>query len=171
MESADAGHRVGPDGGVHREGTRVSAPLYCAHDQAEAARHPRHLEARGRAMSESSHDYGALPLSLRQRIDEAGDRFEDAWRAGTPPRIEDYLDGWREPERTALLNELVPLDADYRRAHGEAPRPEHYIERFPTLDRDELAAALAEAAPLPPDLTVTVTAPVAATESDSRPRA
>ncbi len=34
-------------------------------------------------------------LSLARRVDEACDRFEAAWRAGEPSRIEEYLaDAW-----------------------------------------------------------------------------
>jgi serine/threonine-protein kinase len=61
-----------------------------------------------------------VPLALR--IDAACNRFEAAWRAGPPPRVEDFLEGWEGPERAALLRELVLLDQDYRTGPG-APSP------------------------------------------------
>jgi WD40 repeat protein len=74
-----------------------------------------------------------LPPELGRRIDEVCDRFEAAWRAGAPPRLEDACAGWEGAERPALLRELVPLDADYRRARGEPVSPDDYRGRFPEL--------------------------------------
>jgi hypothetical protein len=84
----------------------------------------------------------SLPLSQAQRINAICDRFEQAWQGGLRPRLEDYLAEAPEPERAALLRELLPLEADYRR-RGEKPRPEDYRARFPALDPDWLAHALA----------------------------
>jgi WD40 repeat protein len=75
-----------------------------------------------------------------RRLDHACNRFEAAWRDGRP-RLEDFLAGWEGPERAALLAELAALDADYRRARGECPRPEDYLSRFPDLDPARLADA------------------------------
>jgi serine/threonine protein kinase len=96
----------------------------------------------------SSQDDGVLALSLAQRVNEACDRFERAWKEGRRPAIEDYLAEASAPERAALLRELVPLEADYRRRRGEEPGPEDYRTRFPDLDADWLAHALA-ATPAP----------------------
>jgi hypothetical protein len=74
-----------------------------------------------------------VPPALGRRIDEACDRFEAAWRAGAPPRLEEFVAGWEGDKRAALLRELVPLDADYRRARGEPVAPEDYRGRFPEL--------------------------------------
>lgn len=89
---------------------------------------------------------GTAPPSLRRRIDKACDRFETAWRAGATPRLEDYVDGWTDDERTALLLELVPLDADYRRTRGQALTAEQYRAAFPELDAGWLGRVLAAAA-------------------------
>ena len=91
-------------------------------------------------MSETSHPAAELAAL---RIDEACNRFEAAWKAGAAPRIEDCLDDWAEPERSALLRELIYLDLHYRRSRGEACRIEDYLDRFPQLDRDWLAGAFA----------------------------
>jgi WD40 repeat protein/tRNA A-37 threonylcarbamoyl transferase component Bud32 len=87
---------------------------------------------------------GAAPAGLGRRIDEACNRFEAAWRAGPAPRLEDFVAGWEGAERAALLRELMPLDADYRRQRGEAVRPADYAGRFPGLDPAWLAGAVSE---------------------------
>jgi WD40 repeat protein/tRNA A-37 threonylcarbamoyl transferase component Bud32 len=74
-----------------------------------------------------------VPPALGRRIDEACDRFEAAWRAGALPRLEDFIAGWAGDERAALLRELVPLDADYRRQRGEPVALADYRGRFPEL--------------------------------------
>src|SRR5262249_37437062 len=64
-----------------------------------------------------------------------------------PPSLEDYLRQVPEAERIALLRELLPLEAAYRRQRGETPRPEDYQACFPDLDAHWLAAALEERPP------------------------
>jgi tetratricopeptide (TPR) repeat protein len=85
--------------------------------------------------------------SLARRVDQVCNRFEAAWKAGTPPRLEDFLGDAPGAERAALLRELVPLDVYYRRARGEDCRPEEYQARFPSLDPAWLAEALVERVP------------------------
>jgi hypothetical protein len=55
------------------------------------------------------------PPSPRPRIDEICDRFEQAWKDGQRPRIEDFLGDYSEPERADLLRELLRLDLAWRR--------------------------------------------------------
>jgi len=74
-----------------------------------------------------------LSPQLGRRINEVCKRFEAAWRAGSPPCLEDYLLGWEGEERAALLGELVPLDLDYRRAAGHELAAADYVLRFPEL--------------------------------------
>jgi hypothetical protein len=97
-------------------------------------------------MSTGERDASAQ-LAADRRLDKACDRFEEAWRAaepgGSPPRLEDYLAG--EVDHSALLRELIPLDVYYRRACGETPRAADYSPRFPGLEPDWLAEALATA--------------------------
>lgn len=73
----------------------------------------------------------ALPLSTKRRIDEVCLTFEDAWRSGQRPRLQEYLGDVAEPERSVLLEELVSLDVYYLRRSGQAPRPEDYQAAFP----------------------------------------
>jgi hypothetical protein len=58
-------------------------------------------------------------LEVRQRIDKVCDRFEQAWNQGQRPRIEDFLGELPEPDRPALLRELILLDVEQRRQGGE----------------------------------------------------
>jgi WD40 repeat protein len=74
-----------------------------------------------------------VPPALGRRINEACDRFEAAWRSGMGPLLEEFVAGWEGAERAALLRELVPLDADYRRGRGEPVSPDDYRGRFPEL--------------------------------------
>src|SRR5262249_40407202 len=72
---------------------------------------------------------GLSPAEAR-RIDRVCDRFEAAWKAGQGPRLEDYLNACGEPERSALLGQLLLLDWEYRRRAGDDPRDD-YLTRFP----------------------------------------
>jgi serine/threonine-protein kinase len=86
----------------------------------------------------------ALPPDLGPWLDQTCNRFEDDWRAGRRPRIEDYLGDAAEPARSALLYELIRLEVDYRRKAGETPRPEEYQHRFPEVLVDWLVHELAD---------------------------
>jgi len=75
----------------------------------------------------------SLPLSVEVRLDAACTSFEAAWKAAATvdrrPRIEDYLAAADEADRWPLLQELLKLELEYRRA--ERPSPEEYARRFP----------------------------------------
>ena len=64
-------------------------------------------------------------------MDEACDRFEAAWRAGTRPLIEDFLDGTTDMDRQVLLRHLLGLELDYRGGLKESDGPSMYQRRFP----------------------------------------
>ena len=93
-------------------------------------------------------------------IDDVADRFEDAWRIGARPLIEDYLSGDLKNGRAALLEELVCIDVHRRRSAGETPALGEYQARFP----DDLSAVeagfLEAAAPGPKRETEPVPEPV-----------
>src|SRR5262245_43937386 len=63
------------------------------------------------------------------------ERFEDAWRSGTSPRIEGFLPSGAA--RPRILQELIKLDLEYRWRGGDrqggGPRLEAYLTRFPEL--------------------------------------
>ena len=95
-------------------------------------------------------DWSREALSLAPqpvlKIDQACDRFEDAWQATAaepPPRIEDFLDAPDGPERCILLRELLALELEYRRDRGESPTAADYLERFPD-QADQIHAVLGE---------------------------
>jgi serine/threonine protein kinase len=90
----------------------------------------------------------SVPLSLEQRVDEACDRFEEAWRAGQGPRIENHLAGVAEPAHGVLLRELLALEIDLRREAGDRPTPEEYKRLFPG-EGDLIEAVFAKAADPP----------------------
>lgn len=83
-------------------------------------------------------------------MDQACNRFESAWKAAgpadSPPRIEDYLAAAAEPDRSALLRELIALDVFHRRRRGEAVRAEDYHGRFPAVVMSASSTPSAEAA-------------------------
>ncbi len=81
-------------------------------------------------MSDQSHPASESP-SLLRRVDAVCNRFEDAWRAGQQPRIEDYLSAVPESDQPALLRELLKLELAYRRDRGDTLLPEEYQQRFP----------------------------------------
>jgi WD40 repeat protein/serine/threonine protein kinase len=90
----------------------------------------------------SALDSEPLPESMARLVDQVCNRFEAAWKDGSRPRIEDFLGDEPKPARTALLRELVLLEAHYRRTRGEDCRTEEYQSRFPNLDPAWLAEAI-----------------------------
>jgi serine/threonine-protein kinase len=83
-----------------------------------------------------------LPPIQARRLDQVCNDFEAGWRGGSRPRVEDYLPAEESAARTALLHELVVLDAYYRRRSGEQPQAADYRTRFPDLDPAWLGEAL-----------------------------
>ena len=74
-------------------------------------------------------------------VDDFALQFDQAWRSGTQPRIEDYLVSVAEPRRGLLLEELVRVELQRRRGRGEDPSPAEYHRRFPD-DAPVIDAAL-----------------------------
>jgi predicted ATPase len=66
-------------------------------------------------------------------------RFEDAWRRGQRPAIDDHLSA-DDSLRSRLLIELVHIDLEIRLKAGEAARVEEYLTRYPQLAGDRAAA-------------------------------
>src|SRR5262245_38873970 len=81
-------------------------------------------------MTSASTGYENLPLDDAARVDEACDRFEQAWKAaraeGEPPRIASYLEGVAGAGRAVLVRELIELDRDCRKRYGLPIRTEEY---------------------------------------------
>jgi len=75
-------------------------------------------------------DHG-LAVAELQRIDDACDRFESAWRGGRQPELETYLAGFVGPARAQLLSDLLALELELRLEQGDIPDDRAYRQRFP----------------------------------------
>jgi serine/threonine-protein kinase len=65
------------------------------------------------------------------RICEACDRFEWDWLRGSTPRIAHYLGDAPADDRLQLLEDLLRIDLEWRRASGDRPTSEDYTRHFP----------------------------------------
>jgi serine/threonine protein kinase/tetratricopeptide (TPR) repeat protein len=90
-----------------------------------------------------------LPITLERRVDARCQEFEQAWKSpdSSRPALDAYLDGVPEQAQQVLLLELLRIEAHHRRRLAEDPVLEEYRGRFPNLDPELLAVALAQ----PPD--------------------
>src|SRR5262245_6074215 len=80
----------------------------------------------------NSENAAGLSGSAWSACDQLIKAFEAAWRRGGTPGIEEYL-RTDEPERLALLVELVHVDLEFRLKSGESVRIESYLESYPQL--------------------------------------
>ncbi|MGA2255237.1 MAG: bifunctional serine/threonine-protein kinase/formylglycine-generating enzyme family protein [Thermoguttaceae bacterium] len=102
-------------------------------------------------MEPQPHDAASTsPLPQVERVDRVCDQFEAAWKAGSRPRIDDFLAQVSPAAWPDLLRELLVLDLDYRRRLGESPTLEEYRMQYPALAFDPFAILLAETSQ-PPD--------------------
>jgi hypothetical protein len=77
------------------------------------------------------------------RVNDIGDRFEAAWRAGARPRIEEFVTTHQGRLRQAVVKHLVGIELELLRREGEHPSQASYERRFPA-DSDLVAAVFAE---------------------------
>jgi serine/threonine protein kinase len=82
----------------------------------------------------------SLDASARLRILRIVERFEDAWRFGERPLLEDLVRESVGEERAELLWQALSIELEYRRRGGEDPTLEVYARRFPE-DLDAVRAA------------------------------
>jgi WD40 repeat protein/tetratricopeptide (TPR) repeat protein/predicted Ser/Thr protein kinase len=80
--------------------------------------------------------FDTLSRSDFERVLEACDRFEAAWKSGQRPAIELFLTESSDRERSGLLLELLEHELELRRKAGEQPTRAEYYGRFP--GREEL---------------------------------
>ncbi len=78
-----------------------------------------------------ANDDGGLPLEEWKRIDSLCSRFETAWANGERPDPSTFLAGIEGRGRDRLFRELLAIDLESRRTHGERPEAPEYRERFP----------------------------------------
>jgi len=76
-------------------------------------------------------------------LKDAVKRFEQAWRQGQRPAIDDFLPA-SDLLRVRVLIELVHIDLELRLKAGEAVCVEEYLARYPKLtdDRDAILALI-----------------------------
>ena len=67
--------------------------------------------------------------------------FEDLWKSGDQPKLEEFLESFPENRHSALLFELLPLEWTLRISSGQQPSLDEYLSRFPT-DPDFVRRAL-----------------------------
>ena len=84
-------------------------------------------------------------LEQARRLHPVCEEFECRWRGGDRARIEDLLGRVEHGDRPALLEELLILEIELRRAGGEDPSLSEYHSRFPAAP-DRIEAAFAQAA-------------------------
>src|SRR6516165_982524 len=90
-------------------------------------------------MSRGDDTVPARPTENWAAMEAAVKRFENAWRRGDRPAIDDYLPA-AGPLRCRVLIELVHLELELRLKAGEAARAEEYLARYPELAGDPAAA-------------------------------
>ncbi|TVS13110.1 MAG: hypothetical protein EA424_21860, partial [Planctomycetaceae bacterium] len=73
----------------------------------------------------------SLPLTAALRVEDLCTDFEEQYRAGQSPRIEDFLVQIEDSTRRHLLRELLLLEVELRRRAGQTPRADDYRPRFP----------------------------------------
>src|SRR5262245_43919979 len=95
----------------------------------------------------STCDFRELSPSQARRVDALCRRFEAEWSAGREPRIMDFLRAVPDPERPALLRQLLLLELELLWDRGQRPTPEEYHARFPE-HAGVIDAAFADAATL-----------------------
>ncbi len=73
------------------------------------------------------------PLSFieQQDVDRLCCAFEQQWREGGRPQIEEFLGKAAAAIRTALVTELVASEVELRQAAGESFTIDEYHQRFP----------------------------------------
>jgi hypothetical protein len=89
-----------------------------------------------------------LSFSQQQEFDRLCSEFEQRWRAGERPRIEDYFSKV-SLLRAQLLTELIAAEVDLRFGAGEDVQIDEYHRRFPD-DRAAVDAGWAMIANRPP---------------------
>jgi serine/threonine protein kinase len=91
---------------------------------------------------------GTTSPSLLRRAIEVCDRFEADWRADRPSSLEAYLEKAPSEDRRAVFQMLLGLEVELRRARGEKPTPQEYLNRFPEeATRVEMAFREIDSAP------------------------
>lgn len=73
-----------------------------------------------------------IPPAVLEWIDDIADQFESAWQQGTP-RLADLLGDAQGERRSALLEELILIDYEYRCRTGARRSLAAYLDEYPEL--------------------------------------
>ena len=75
-----------------------------------------------------------LPLGeVNRLIDQLCDRFEDGWRTGSPPVLEEFLRQAPQEVRPGLFRGVLEIERDYRRKEGQPVSADEARDRFAGL--------------------------------------
>src|SRR5438270_5728073 len=91
---------------------------------------------------------GDRPPRPSERVDEACDQFEAAWRAGRAPRIEADLAAAEEADRPSLRDELLTLVRELRQSEPAGARSEA-VPVSTVAEAPALTPGMAPTLPLP----------------------
>jgi serine/threonine protein kinase len=89
-----------------------------------------------------------IPTGDWSWIHNAAERFEQAWKKGPRPRIEDFLATVDESLWPSLLEELLRVECELLRRGGEEPNEAVYRLRF--LGHESVISSVFASSPLPP---------------------
>ena len=76
-------------------------------------------------------------------LDELCDRFESAWKAGSPQPIEGFVADVATDRQRDFTRELLQLEIEYRKKSGLTPTLADYLDRFPEM-RSEIESLFLE---------------------------
>ena len=79
------------------------------------------------AMKHSSDPPNSFSPQAEQRLDE----FEDAWKSGQSPRIEDYLSDVAPSEQAAFFQAMIGIELWWKKKSGALAWESQYLDRFP----------------------------------------
>lgn len=65
------------------------------------------------------------------RVDDACDRFEEAWKTEASPELAAFIEDLSSSVGQVMLGELLKIDLAYRVQRGESPTAETYVAMFP----------------------------------------
>ena len=96
-----------------------------------------HREAKAYSSGAGAAERASSPsLSWRawERYEARCREFEGRWQQGESPQAEDWVSGVDEECREALLEDLLAIEIEYRRRHGERIDRAYFQNRFPGRD-------------------------------------
>jgi eukaryotic-like serine/threonine-protein kinase len=117
-------------------------------------------------VGDHSDDSDGIDLDQARRIHAFCEEFECRWRAGGRPRIEELIENAPTEDQPALMEELLILELELRRAGGERPGLGEYRDRFPKGE-GRVEAAFAQAAGASRTSCKTLTVPSGAASRDN----